>query len=503
MKLPGNLRARFDDLPIRRKLRIIFVLTTASALLLAGFGIIAADSVMFYNYLRRDLATVVKIVGDNSTGALAFDDAKAAAETLAALRARSHVEIACLYQSTGALLAKYTRLNFHGSCPAPPQAEQVRFEHGVLVASHQIRLSGRPLGVFVLQYDLDEIAARVEVYGATVLAALLLSCIVTLAFSSKLRALIAEPILELANVARSVSQSKDYSIRTAMRSQDELGTLADALNQMMDGIQSRDNELHKAIQDQREALNLLAQANADLKRSNTELARSNSDLERFAFMASHDLQEPLRMITSYSQLLVAEYFRENEGRPSEAVNYIAGGTKRMRELLADLLAYSELAGSVEQPFELVDLNGVVHGIRQDLRMIIEETQAEIVAGQLPVMVAHQSHMVSLFQNLVENAIKYRSRNPPRIQILFDDDNDQYTFAVMDNGIGIERDYHDKIFVAFQRLHGKDIPGTGIGLAICQRVVERYGGRIWVESEFGAGSTFRFILPKSMSKKASA
>ena len=499
MSFSTRITARFRDLPIRRKLRIVFILTAAMALLLAGFGIVVADSLMFYNYLRRDLVTFVKIIGDNCAGALAFDDARTATETLAALRARSHVQVACLYQRTGALLATYTRPDYTGSCP-PAGAAQIRFENGVLVASHQIRINEDSLGTLVLRYDLQEIVDRIELYGATVLLALLLSCAVTIAISSKLRALIAEPILELADVARSVSHSKDYSIRAAKRSEDELGTLADALNQMMTGIQSRDNELRQALQEQRLALGRLAQLNADLKISNAELARSNSDLERFAFMASHDLQEPLRMITSYSQMLISSQVNRDGSRSAEFVNYIVGGTRRMRELLTDLLAYTEISGSSEQPPELVDLNIVVQKVKQTLSIGIQQTNAEITADPLPVLCAHEIRMFSLFQNLIGNALKYRGQSPPQVHISFDGGGDQLEFGVKDNGIGIEKEYHQRIFVAFQRLHGKDVPGTGVGLAICQRVVERYGGQIWVESELGAGSWFRFTLPKSMAER---
>lgn len=495
MSLLQKPSERFRELPIRRKLRITFLLTTVIALLLAGAAIVTADSLIFYNYLRRDLATFVQIIGDNTTGALAFDDARAARETLAALSARSHVQIACLYERSGGLLAKYTRADFNGACPAARPQEIVR-EHGVLVASRHIQLAGRPLGALVLQYDLDEIVERVELFGAMVVAVLLISCAMTIALSTRLQALIARPILELAATARAVSGSKDYSIRARKQSQDELGTLADALNLMMEGIQSRDSELRMALEEQRRSLDRLARLNADLEQSNIALAHSNSDLERFAFMASHDLQEPLRMITLYSQLLVNEHLQA-EGPHNEFVEHIIGGTRRMRELLSDLLAYTEITGAADHPLERVDLNVVLERVRETLSIIILEAHAEVTADPLPVLNAHQSRMTSLIQNLVGNAIKYRADRPPKIRISCTEDDKHFAFAVTDNGIGIEPEYQEKIFVAFQRLHGKEIPGTGIGLAICQRIVERYGGQIWVESEFGSGSTFRFTLPKSM------
>ncbi len=494
----AQITSRFGNLPIRRKLRVMFLATTVTALALAGMGIVAADSLLFYNYLRRDLTTFVQILGDNSTGALAFDDARAAAETLAALRARSHIQNACLYQNSGALLASYSRPGYNGSCIAE-KAEALRLEQRVLVAVHQVRLKERPLGVLVVRYDLEEIVDRSILYSGMVLAALLLSWLITIPLSSRLRSLISDPILKLAGTARSVSQQKDYSIRATKQSEDEVGVLADALNQMMEGIQSRDNDLQAALADQRDALRKLEKLNVDLQHSNAELGRSNNDLARFAFIASHDLQEPLRMITAYTQLLVAQYGAQDGERSSEIVRYIVGGTKRMRELLDDLSIYTEIAGFVEQSPEVVDLNAVLEKVKQVLSIRITETQAQIVAADLPSLVTHQSRMASLFQNLIENAIKYRSDAPPQIQISLRDDGKEFVFAVSDNGIGIEKEYHEKIFVAFQRLHGKDVPGSGIGLAICQRVVEGYGGRIWVESGGKAGSTFVFTLPKSMAQ----
>ena len=502
MTVPARVTAWFRDLPIRLKLRFLFIVTTVIALLLAGIGIVAADSFMFYRYLERDLGTFVTIIGDNSTGVLAFDDPAAANEILSALRARSHVEVGCLWRADGTSLAKWTRPGFKGVCP-PAQISgedgQVRLNGGVLVASRRISLAGRSLGALVLQYDLGEIPERIVLYGVTVLVALLLACIATILLSARLRALIGQPILELADTARSVSHSRDYSIRAAKNSSDELGTLADALNQMMEGIQARDNVLQTALRDQRDALARLARANADLKRSNADLARSNSDLERFAFVASHDLQEPLRMITAYSELLVAEYFAADAARPNEFVRYIVGGTQRMRELLADLLTYTEIAGSEVDPAEPVNLNEVIKNVRQTLSIAIAETGAEIVAEELPTVEAHEGRMGSLFQNLIANGIKYRGPLPPRIHISVEEQDGWLTFAVRDNGIGIQPEYFQKIFVAFQRLHGKEVPGTGIGLAICHRVVERYGGRIWVDSEAGSGSVFRFTLPRSIAR----
>ena len=484
---------RLLNLPIRRKLRLISGLTTAIALTFAGLGMVAADSFLAFRYLRNDLATFVEVIGNNSTGALAFDDPKVAAETLAALRPRTHVQIACLFQPDGTMLASYVRPGFSGSCPAPG-AQRVRTAGRALVASEAIELTGRFLGTLVLQYDLVEIFERVGLYAAIVLAGIFVSYVLTIALSARLRALISSPILELADVADSVTKSSDYSIRAPKTSADEIGLLSDAINSMMEAVQFRDQELRRALEKQTAAYDQMAALNAELQRSNT-------DLERFAFMASHDLQEPLRMITAYSQMLIAKRNTGDKAQLDVFAKYIAGGTSRMRELLADLLAYSEIAGSADREPEVVNLNAVVSDALELLKDRLEEAGAEVSVDQLPVLHAHANRIVSLFQNLIENAIKYRSEAPPRIRISAKPGSGEFTFSVADNGIGIAEEYHSRIFVAFQRLHGKEIPGTGIGLAICKRVVERYGGRIWLESKQGQGTTFYFTVPVSMSVKA--
>jgi signal transduction histidine kinase/ActR/RegA family two-component response regulator len=246
----------------------------------------------------------------------------------------------------------------------------------------------------------------------------------------------------------------------------------------------------------RAATQRLKQQNDELQQLNLTLGRSNQDLERFAFAASHDLQEPLRMITTYTQLLAQRYGGDNEKDSAMFVGNIVQGTTRMRDLLADLLAYAEVGAFREESIEVVDLNVVVEKVRQNLKASIDASGASIISAELPTLSAHECHFVQLFQNLISNAMKYRSEQRPLIHISAQEADGKVEFAVTDNGLGIDPRYHESIFHAFQRLHDNQCPGTGIGLAICQRVVERYGGRIWVESQIGEGSTFRFRLPNS-------
>jgi signal transduction histidine kinase len=261
-----------------------------------------------------------------------------------------------------------------------------------------------------------------------------------------------------------------------------------ALHERVDEINFLNRELEKRV----------VQRTAELQESNETLTRANEDLERFAFVASHDLQEPLRMITTYAQLLVKTYPNQSDNDAVMFVSNIVDGTKRMRDLIADLLSYTEISGQAEESIKVVDLNVVIEKVRQNLRASIDDSGAMITSDHLPTLSVYEGHFIPLFQNLIGNAIKYRSEHPPRIHVSVRIGTNELRFAVADNGIGIDPEYHEKIFAVFKRLHGKKIPGTGIGLAICERVVNRYGGRIWVESQTGQGATFNFTLPKSIS-----
>jgi len=231
-----------------------------------------------------------------------------------------------------------------------------------------------------------------------------------------------------------------------------------------------------------------------LRVANQALARANEDLNQFAFAASHDLQEPLRMITIYSQLLLKSYRGQLDGEAATFTAVITEGTDRMLALLADLLAYTQLTGDTRGPAGSVDLNQVFQKALENCRAAIDETAATVTSDALPAVLGEESHFLQLFQNLISNALKYRGEVPPHIHVSAEKQNGLWRIAVKDNGVGIAPEYHKKIFGVFKRLHGRSIAGTGMGLAICQRVVERYGGRIWVESEPDHGATFYFTLP---------
>ncbi len=226
----------------------------------------------------------------------------------------------------------------------------------------------------------------------------------------------------------------------------------------------------------------------------SNLKRSNAELERFAYVASHDLQEPLRMVTSYLQLLERRYRDKLDDDAKEFINYAVDGSIRMKMLINDLLAYSRV-GTRGKDFTFIDCEEVLERVLSTLQISIEESRGKVTHDPLPKLMADDVQLESLFQNLVGNAIKFHGKKPPRIHVGVEQKGKEWVFSVSDNGIGIDPQYFERIFIIFQRLHNqKDYAGTGIGLAISKRIVERHGGCIWIESQPGKGSTFYFTLP---------
>jgi PAS domain S-box-containing protein len=596
----------FRDMPIKQKLMLILMSVTTASLLLAGLGIIIVDSLLFREAMQRDVEALGRIVADNSTAALSFDDPGDAAETLTSLRARPHLVAACIYRPDGAVFAQYMRPGESVGCPKAAQ-DDVRFTRSGLVLRRPIELQGRRIGTLEMLYDVDEVSDRTKLYGSIVLGVLLFSILIAFLLSSRLRDVIADPISQLVRATTSVSGTGDYGIRVQKHTGDELGVLVDRFNEMLAGIQSRDNTLTRALLEREAALweaenarerfhfmaesmpqkiftatargevdyfnqqwatftglpqealrnwdwcrfvhpddlevhsatwqhsmdtrepfhfehrfrradgtyrwhltRALAMQDAqggtcmwlgssteihEQKEKEEQLRLANDDLQQFAYSASHDLQEPIRNVAVYSELIAKRYHDVLDDQGRQFLGFLTEGGRRLVTLINDLLAYTR-AGVVAEDTPEVDAAEVFTHTLTDLSEAIRENNATVTMDALPHVHMGEAHLQQVFQNLITNALKYRREEPPRIHVSAVNGGSAWRFSVQDNGIGIEPQYKEKIFGVFKRLHrDQKYSGTGIGLAICKRVVNRYGGRIWVESEFGKGTTVLFTVPQ--------
>lgn len=286
-----------------------------------------------------------------------------------------------------------------------------------------------------------------------------------------------------------------------MENQDFENKTKDLVNSLL--IKHKELEREKTkVEQQAQAL---SEANAFLKkeiqeRKNIEkqLLESNEELEQFAYVASHDLKEPLRTIASFTQLLRRKIKDNLDEEGEEYIGFVVGGAQRMSHLLDDLLTYSRVGRESENEIEYVDLNRILETVQNNLKAMLEISGGSIlIPSKLPVIPGNQTQITQLFQNLISNGIKFRNGKVPQIDIACEETDSSFIFSVKDNGIGIPKELHGKIFAVFQRLHRKtEYEGTGIGLAICKKVVQNHGGQIWVESESGKGSTFYFSIKKA-------
>ncbi len=688
---------RFRDISVTHKLRLIAALTNVLALLIAATAYIAFERVASRQETARVLTVLADAVGLHGAAALSFRDEAAARETLAGLQADPHVIAGTLFAKTGSVFATYSRDAGVSRIATPPDRE-VAFRANSILVTRPVLLNGKRLGTVCVESDMELLRRRLQRLAGIVAGAIAVALALTMAFTQLLHRSIARPINTLADMARSISERKDYSVRTARsESHDEIGVLTAAFNQMLDSIQEREaalrlnaqrlealvqlnqmtdatpgqltdfaleecvrltrstagylafiNEagevsvprnwpkadpgpagvsLWNAVIAQRKPVivndvapssadgasspvdatrlrrhmdiplfdgdhivavagagnkddpydesdvqqatlllqgmwrliqrrdaedelirhrdhleELVAERAADLKKTNAELEhttaelqRSNEELEQFAYVASHDLQEPLRKVASFTQLLAEHCEDKLDAESKEFIAYAVDGAHRMQGLIHDLLAYSRV-GTRGKPFAPVDCETVFERAVANLELAIQESGAQVVHERLPTVMGDEVQLMQLFQNLIGNAIKFsRPGVKPEVHVsaksvsgessvgqkalvnghssLDGETNDQcpmtndaaqpsmtndsfWLLSVRDNGIGIEPQYFERLFVIFQRLHSRaQYPGTGIGLAISKKVVERHGGRIWVESGLGKGSTFYFSIPQ--------
>jgi signal transduction histidine kinase len=499
---------RIRRLTIKTKLNAIVMIVCGSALLLATavFAIFDFLDVRFTSL--RQLRGIGEIIALNSSAPLTFSDRRGAKETLDSLQADARIDNAAIYTKTGELFAFYQRRgNTIIPVPLKPQADGSYFEEDNVILFQPIHHKNERMGTLFIRANLHDLIEHLKLYSA--IAALALFGALGLAYilSSKLQKSVSDPILNLTQIAQQVSEEKNYSLRAQKSTEDELGRLVEQFNEMLDHIQNRDaalqharDELEDRVRDRtlelEQEIGIRRTAEEKLHYHATELERSNKELENFAFIASHDLQEPLRKVVAFMDRIKDQIESHLDDKGLDFMKRILSATARMQQLIDDLLKLSRVTTKGNPP-EPVDINPVLQDVLDDIEIRLKTSEGSVYADVLPQVLGDRNQLRQLFQNLIVNALKFRREDtPPVVHIRAQRLNEKFwEFCVEDNGIGFEEKYAERIFKPFERLQGRStVEGTGIGLAICQKIITRHSGAIHVKSQPGHGSRFYFTLP---------
>jgi len=476
---------------IQRKLVLAIMLTSTTALVLTGAVLIAREASSLRQLVQRELATRGGILAANSTAALAFQNPEDASQVLAALKTDPSVIAAALYDEQGELFATYPKDAAPSVLPGKFGGAAHRVEEGHLTVRQPVLEETRLLGSLYIKTDLRELDERVRAHALVVLGAVLGSIGVAFALSTWLQRKITRPVLLLAEAARAVSEGKDYSVRAQAVSDDELGLLAESFNGMLTEIERRDIAI-------RASEGRLRQLNAELEQRvaarTEELQSSNRELEAFSYSVSHDLRAPLRAIDGFSKALLEDCgdgLGEVGGRHLERVRQ---ATRQMGLLIDDLLSLARLSRTEMRRVQ-VDLGTMGREIVTSLKQAQPERTVEFVVTGDPTSEGDPPLLHVVLDNLLRNAWKFTSKHPTaRIELGRCGDNGQTIFFVGDDGAGFDMAHASLLFAPFQRLHRQsDFEGTGVGLAMVQRIIQRHGGRLWAESAVERGAKFYFTL----------
>ncbi len=474
----------FRNLPIQRKLMTVILLVSGIVTLVACASFFVYDYYTFRQTSFQKTALLGEIISNNSTAALAFDNAQDAREILSALKADPHIVLASLYNKEGILFAQYSAQYSVLGFPTKPAADGYRFVNAAIEGFEPVMIGDNRVGTLYLKSDITGMYERFARYGLVILLVMVLSFISAYLLSRVFQKNISIPILNLAQMAKAVSDQNDYSVRAVKMGNDELGLLTDAFNRMLTRIQEQNNTLSEFNQTLEHRV----------RERTIELETANKEIESFSYSVSHDLRAPLRAINGYSRILMDEHEVKFDEETMRLLQMIQSNGKRMGVLIDDLLAFSRL-GRKEIIKDKVDFNQLIDKALRNLGETMG--RVKISVQHLKSSTGDAALLYQVFENLISNAIKYSGKKKsPEVSIGFYENEKEYIYYVRDNGIGFNMEYAHKLFGVFQRLHSyEEFEGTGVGLAIVQRVIVKHGGRIWAEAEIDKGATFYFSLPK--------
>jgi signal transduction histidine kinase len=475
----------FKNLPITKKLMRIIFLINGIVLLGTCVTFFIYEYYTFRKTIVEKMSTIAKIISANSTAALAFDSPEDAKETLAALNTEPNIVAACLYDKNGKLFAQYRSGLDTTRFPDQPHADGYRFTGTHLLGFEPVILDNRPLGTLYLQSDMKALHERLRLYAFVVGCILLLSFVLAYVLVQVLKKSISTPILSLAETAKIVYERQDYAVRAVKMGNDELGTLTDAFNRMLDQIHYQDNQLREFNQ----------HLEQKVKERTMQLESVNKELEGFSYSVSHDLRAPLRAIIGFATVLEEDYTSKLDAEARRIMTVIKDNTMKMGKLIDDLLAFSRL-GRQDISKTCVDMAALVNEVKAGMAFQTDISNIHWTIDPLPEVNANANMIKQVWVNLISNAIKYSGkRTQPHIKIGSFLKDKQTVFFVKDNGVGFDPQYANKLFKVFHRLHrAEEFEGTGIGLALVEKIVVRQGGHVWAESALDKGACFYFSLP---------
>ncbi|HYG34491.1 MAG TPA: ATP-binding protein, partial [Clostridia bacterium] len=485
-------------MPIKRKLLVAIFMTSITALLLTCLVLLSYELSAYKRIMNQNLAMLAEVIAANSTSILVYDDQKGARETLSSLKAEPSIIAAGLFDSHGKLYATYpARLSIQ-AFPASLEADGVRMKGQYLVAFQPVQQGSTRLGTLYLKQDLSGLLNRIMVYSCVISLVLVGAAGVALLLSNFFQERIAQPILKLAETARRVSEEKDYSVRVSKYSNDELGLLTDAFNEMLQQIQLRDYALLEA---QEKLKHYARELEARVAERTAKLTETIAELEAFSYTLTHDLRAPLRSMRGFAMALQEEYQSQLGSDGAEFLERISTSAKRMDLLIQDVLTLSTVSRA-ETKLEPVDAGKLLQGVLESYPEFQPPRSRVELVGALPWVLGSEALLTQCVSNLLTNAVKFVPDGVvSQVQIWAKENGGHVTLYFKDNGIGIPEGSREKIFGIFERLSRK-YEGTGIGLAIVRKAVDRMGGSVGVESEVGKGSTFWLELQTAPKPEAS-
>lgn len=469
-----------NRLSIRWKLVLVTLLTSAIAQLFAGLILAAYDSRTFQSQKTREVRAEAAILASSVTASLAFGDAQAAREYLDALKANPEIDAAAIYGPDGTVFASYSR-----TAPNAPEVPDRIAGHGEGLHGNHLSVvvpvveDRNPLGTVYLLASVEPAGQRFFRYSLIILGALSVSLIVAIPVSMRLNRTVSDPIRDIAAAARRITDGDlAHDLPTTGR-QDEIGLLMRAFGQMVAGLREMTGELERRV-----------------AHRTAELEAANRELESFSYSVSHDLRAPLRAIDGFALMIEEDYGDRLDDEGRRLLKVVRDSARRMGVLIDELLAFSKFG---RQAINLAptDMAALVREVWVEVERGTASAPVDFRISALPAVAADRPLLRQVWVNLLSNAAKYSGGNThPVVEVVGEETDREVVYRVRDNGAGFDMKYYDKLFGVFQRLHtAAEFPGTGVGLAIVQRIIIRHGGRVWAEGKVGDGATFFFALPR--------